>query len=166
MSWQFLWKILLEDVKPDSILEKKNYHLLLMIFLQALLMKPRRPVNQNKQILVKKISPIWHWFYIFQQNLSKKLLRQMLVRTEKGRTFIKWRTSRKNVHVIILYIYLNILFYTWFGPWSWPLVIVACLVEETLESTIDKPILKLLVWLISYFSIVLMIVSENVKYYY
>ena len=102
MSWQFLWKILLEDVKPDSILEKKNYHLLLMIFLQALLMKPRRPVNQNKQILVKKISPIWHWFYIFQQNLSKKLLRQMLVRTEKGRTFIKWRTSRKNVHVIIL----------------------------------------------------------------
>ena len=104
MSWQFLWKILLEDVKPDSILEKKNYHLLLMIFLQALLMKPRRPVNQNKQILVKKISPIWHWFYIFQQNLSKKLLRQMLVRTEKGRTFIKWRTSRKNVHVIILLI--------------------------------------------------------------
>ena len=81
---------------------KKNYHLLLMIFLQALLIKPRRPVNQNKQILVKKISPIWHWFYIFQQNLSKKLLRQMLVRTEKGRTFIKWRTSRKNVHVIIL----------------------------------------------------------------
>ena len=81
---------------------KKNYHLLLMIFLQALLMKPRRPVNQNKQILVKKISPIWHWFYIFQQNLSKKLLRQMLVRTEKGRTFIKWRTSRKNVHVIII----------------------------------------------------------------
>ena len=102
MSWQFLWKILLEDVKPDSILEKKNYHLLLMIFLQALLMKPRRLVNQNKQILVKKISPIWHWFYIFQQNLSKKLLRQMLVRTEKGRTFIKWRTSRKNVHVIII----------------------------------------------------------------
>ena len=83
---------------------KKNYHLLLMIFLQALLMKPRRPVNQNKQILVKKISPIWHWFYIFQQNLSKKLLRQMLVRTEKGRTFIKWRTSRKNVHVIIILI--------------------------------------------------------------
>ena len=81
---------------------KKNYHLLLMIFLQALLMKPRWPVNQNKQILVKKISPIWHWFYIFQQNLSKKLLRQMLVRTEKGRTFIKWRTSRKNVHVIII----------------------------------------------------------------
>ena len=61
------------------------------------------------------------------------------------------------------YIYLNILFYTWFGPWSWPLVIVACLVEETLESTIDKPILKLLVWLISYFSIVLMIAIKNVR---
>ena len=30
----------------------------------------------------------WIWFYIFQQNLSKKLSRQMLFRIEKGRTFV------------------------------------------------------------------------------
>ena len=47
----------------------------------------------------------WIWFYIFQQNLSKKLSRQMLFRIEKGRTFVTNIFTWIFMWVIIMYIH-------------------------------------------------------------
>ena len=79
-----------------------------LIHRSAWLHQQRLKKNHQQQMIIFFFKN-WIWFYIFQQNLSKKLSRQMLFRIEKGRTFVTNVFTRIFMWVIILYTYFLIL---------------------------------------------------------